>query len=80
MSPVGEQRSRVPEEGRPSPIRAPSDPVSISVREDEDRRPVLVTLSSHGLGMTSIEDMREIVDEWWRVDPAIRRHFQVGPG
>ena len=61
----------------PGPIRALNLPGLAGVEEDEGQRPVAVTLRRGRVMVTSIEDIWEISDEWWRVRPIARRYYRV---
>ena len=61
----------------PSPIRALNLPALLTVEEDHDRRPVSISTDHRKLGVVSVEDVWEIVDEWWRTTPIVRRYFEV---
>ena len=61
----------------PGPVRALNLPTLVDVEEDEGQRPVSVALRGRRLEVTSIEDVWEIVDEWWRTTPVARRYYSV---
>ena len=62
-------------------------PVPIQVVEDGAERPVSVTLpparsrrlaqEGRSLVVTSIDDLWQVDDEWWRERPISRRYYQV---
>jgi len=52
-------------------------PVPVSVEEDEDRRPLALTLRRRKIRVASIEDMWEVDEEWWRERPVSRMYYQV---
>ena len=52
-------------------------PVPIEVVEDEDGRPVTLALVGQDINITSIDDLWEISDEWWRPKSVTRRYYQV---
>ena len=60
-----------------SRIRPLNRPELVQVEEDGDHRPA--TIISHGQRgkVTSIEDVWEVVDEWWRASPIARRYYRV---
>ena len=62
-----------------SPIRTLNQPAFVQVQEDSHRRPVSVTIRRRMLKVASIEDVWEIVDEWWRTSPIAiaRRYYKV---
>ena len=59
------------------PIRSLNLPTPVRVEEDETRRPAVLTLRRRRLGVSSVEDMWEITDEWWRTEPIARRYYDV---
>ena len=61
----------------PGPIRALNQPEPVQVEENGRRRPVAVTLGRREGRVTSIEDVWEIEDEWWRQRPISRRYYRV---
>ena len=61
----------------PGSIRSLNLPEAIGVEEDEQQRPVAVTLRRRRLTTRSTEDRWEIVDEWWRGSPVARRYYRV---
>ncbi len=62
---------------RPGSIRALNLPRLLDVEEDECRRPVSITLRRRRLAVASVEDVWEVLDEWWRASPIARRYFRV---
>ena len=52
-------------------------PVPVSVEEDEEGRPLALTLRRRRVGVASIEDMWEVDEEWWRERPVSRMYYQV---
>ncbi len=62
---------------RPGSIRALNLPALLDVDEDERRRPVSVTLRRRPLAVASVEDVWEVLDEWWRAGPVARRYYRV---
>ena len=52
-------------------------PEPVDAVEDECRRPVTLTLRGRRLKITSVEDLWEIADEWWRTVPLARRYYRV---
>ena len=65
------------EKAGPGPIRALSLPEPVDVQEDESHGPVALVLNGRKLKVTSIEDVWEIVDEWWRTAPIARRYYRL---
>ena len=61
----------------PSRIRPLNRPAVVQVEEEDDHRPSMVVLHGHRSEVVSIEDVWEIVDEWWRADPVVRRYYRV---
>ncbi len=61
----------------PGSIRALNLPRPVEAREDEQQRPVSLTLRRRRLEVTSIEDTSEIVDEGWRSSLIARRYHRV---
>ena len=49
----------------------------MDVEEDQHQRPILVQLRGRSLKVVAIEDVWEIVDEWWRTTPIARRYYKV---
>jgi len=62
----------------PSRIRPLNRPELVQVEEGRDDRPTTIVFHSRRAKVTSIEDVWEIVDEWWRGNPIARRYYQVG--
>ena len=62
-------------------------PVPIEVVEDSAERPISITLPparssrpvqrGRSLTITSIDDLWQVDDEWWRERPISRRYYQV---
>ena len=61
-----------------SRIRPLNRPELVQVEEGEDHGPATIVSNGRMARVTSVEDMWEIVDEWWRVSPIARRYYQVG--
>ena len=61
----------------PSRIRPLNRPALVRVEEGDDHRPSMVVSHGHRSKVLSIEDVWEIVDEWWRADPLIRRYYRA---
>ena len=59
-----------------SRIRPLNRPELVQVEESE-HGPGMIVLQGQRAKVTSIEDVWEIVDEWWRADPIARRYYQV---
>ena len=65
------------EKAGPGPIRALNLPEPVDVQENESHGPVALVLNGRKLKVTSIEDVWEIVDEWWRTAPIARRYYRL---
>ena len=61
----------------PSRIRPLNRPAVVQVEEEDDHRPSMVVLHGHRSEVVSIEDVWEIVDEWWRASPVSRRYYHA---
>ena len=61
----------------PGPIRALNLPGLVGVEEDDLQRPISIAPRGAKLRVASVEDVWEIVDEWWRTDPIARRYHMV---
>ena len=59
------------------PIRSLNLPVPVDVEEDEHQRPASLVLRGHRLRVSSIDDLWEVADEWWRPGPVARRYCMV---
>jgi hypothetical protein len=62
---------------RPGSIRALNLPALLDAEEDGRRRPVSITLRRRTLAVASVEEVWEVLDEWWRASPVARRYYQV---
>ena len=60
-----------------SPLRPLNAPVPVKVEEDKTRRPTILTLRGRKLKVSSVDDLWEIDDEWWREVPIARMYCQV---
>jgi hypothetical protein len=60
-----------------SRIRPLNKPEPIQVGEDKNGMPGVVALRRHGLSVTSIQDVWDVLDEWWRTSPIARRYYTV---
>ncbi len=58
-------------------IRPLNRPEPVQVEEDDDHRPATIVMHGQRRSVTAIEDVWEIVDEWWRADPIARRYFRI---
>ena len=61
----------------PSRIRPLNRPAPVQVREDEREMPTAVVLRHAEVTVTSVLDVWEIVDEWWRATPVSRRYYRA---
>ena len=61
----------------PGALRPLNIPVAVTVEEDERQRPLALTLRGRRVEVTSIDDLWEIDEEWWRETPIIRMYYQV---
>ena len=59
------------------PIRPLNLPAPVPVEENESHTPVAVTLRRRRLRVTTVEDMWEIAEEWWRARPTARTYYRV---
>ena len=58
-------------------IRPLNLPVPIRVEEDEHHRPIALIPRRRRLKVVSVEDLWEISEEWWRVNPIARTYYRV---
>jgi hypothetical protein len=47
------------------------------VEEDEEGRPLALTIRRRMVRVSSIEDTWEVDEEWWRERPVSRMYYQV---
>ena len=59
------------------PIRALNVPKGVEVEEDDQQKPLYISLGRRKLQIAAIEDMWEVEDEWWRRTPIARRYYRV---
>ena len=52
-------------------------PVPVTVDEDPRGRPLSLTMRGRWVRVTSIDDLWEIDEEWWREKPIVRMYYQV---
>ena len=57
--------------------RRPSTPMSARVQEDDDLRPLAVSLQGKVLEVVSIDERVEEEAEWWEPEPLFKMHYQV---
>ena len=55
----------------------PSIPMGARVQEDEDFRPLAVSVEGKVLDVVSIEERVEEEAEWWEPEPLFKMHYQV---
>ena len=60
-----------------SRIRALNRPELIQVREGDDHDPAMIISHGQKAKIISVDDVWEIVDEWWRAIPIARRYYRV---
>ena len=60
-----------------SRIRPLNQPVGIEVEEGENQGPAAIVSRGRRMGVTSVGDVWEIIDEWWRADSVARRYYRV---
>ena len=58
-------------------IRTINNPTCIVVEEDILHNPTSVAIGSRKLQIDFIEDMWDVVDEWWRPSMIARRYYKV---
>ena len=52
-------------------------PMPVRVKEDDDQRPLAVTLEGNTLEVVSIDERWEDESEWWEPEPVFKMHYQV---
>lgn len=60
-----------------TPQRRRVTPMSARVQEDEDFRPLAISLEGKVLQVVSIDGRVEEEAEWWEPEPLFRMHYQV---
>ena len=55
----------------------PGTPMPVRVQEDDDLRPVAVSLEGKNLLVVSIVERVEEEAEWWEQAPVYKMHYQV---
>lgn len=55
----------------------PSTAVPAKVQEDDEFRPLAVSLDGNSLAVESIDERVEEEDEWWADQPVTKMHYQV---
>ena len=61
----------------PGALRPLNLPTPVTVEEDARQRPLAFTLRGRRLQVTTIGDLWEIDEEWWRESPIVRMYYQV---
>ena len=51
--------------------------MAVAVQENDDLRPVAVSLEGKALKVASIDERVEEEAEWWELEPVYRMHYQV---
>ena len=59
----------------PGPSTKP--PMPVNVQEDDDLRPVAVSLEGKSLEVVSIDERVAEEAEWWEPEPVFKMHYQV---
>ena len=57
--------------------RRPNTPLPARVEEDEEFRPIAMSLEGKNLSVASIDERVEEEDEWWSDNPASKMHYQI---
>ena len=55
----------------------PSTPMAARGQEDEECRPLSISLEGNVLEVVSIDDRVEEEAEWWEPEPLFKMHYQV---
>lgn len=55
----------------------PNIPMPANVQEDDEFRPIAVSLEGEVLEVVSIDDRVEDEAEWWEPEPVFTMHYQV---
>ena len=55
----------------------PITPMPVRVQEDDEFRPVAVSLEGKTLNVVSIDEREEEEAEWWEPEPVYKMHYQV---
>ena len=58
-------------------VPLPGIPMPVRVQEDEDFRPLAVSLEGGTLEVVSIDERWEDDAEWWELEPVFKMHYQV---
>ncbi len=61
----------------PGSIRALNLPERREVRKDRHGRPTWMASGSSRVRLDRIDDVWDMVDEWWRPEPMDRRYYKV---
>ena len=55
----------------------PGTPMPVNVQEDEEQRPLAMTLEGTLLEIVSVDERWEDVEDWRKDNPAVKMHYQV---
>ena len=55
----------------------PSTAVPAKVQEDDEFRPLAMSLDGNSLAVESIDERVEEEDEWWEPKSVIKMHYQI---
>jgi len=55
----------------------PGTPMAVRVQEDEDFRPLAVSVEGNTLEVVSVDERVEEEAEWWEPEPLFKMHYQV---
>ena len=67
----------MPKKSKAPTAPRPSMPLPARVEEDEDFRPMAITLDGKNVAVQSIDERMEEEDEWWSENPASKMHYRV---
>ena len=68
----------MPKKSKPQATQPrPSTPMAARVQDDEDLRPLAVSVAGQFLEVVSIDERVEEEAEWWEPEPRFRMHYQV---
>lgn len=59
------------------PIRPLNPPVPVEVQESTQQRPVAIQIRDRWMSVSSIDDLCNVDEEWWRERPIVRMYYQV---
>ena len=55
----------------------PGTPMPVRVQEDEESRPLVVSLEGKTLDVVSIDEKVDEEAEWWEPEPVFKMHYQA---